>query len=146
MATAKVKDFEACISSGRSERKQDVSQPISTKKQRSATCQSALGARPLLPPKPIKAKHVDFSKSPVTVCSSSARQASLPCSSMQSRSPSAKSELSLIAAPALKTTTLPSPITKSSKEKVQKPQTPPKPPVSALEFTKEKGINNLHGI
>ena len=132
-ATAKVKDSEPVISSRRSECKQGVSQPTTS-------CQS-LGIRPPLPPRPIK--HIEFSKSPVTVCSSSANHASLPCSSTQSHSPSTKS---LILTPALSTNSL-SLVTKSSKERLQKPQTPPKPHFLTPEFTQEKRINNkqCHG-
>ena len=131
-ATAKVKDFEPDISSGRSEWKQGASE--------STSCQS-LGTRPLLAPRPIK--HVEFSKSPVTVCSSSANHASLPCSTMQSHSPSTKIRLSSIPTPALSTNSL-SQMTKSSNERLQKPQTPPKPHFLTPEL-KEKRINKPRG-
>ena len=126
-ATAKVKDFEPAISSGRTECKQGVSQP-------STSCQSLSGTRPLLPSRPIK--HIEVSISPVSVCSSSANHASLP---------STKIRLSSIPTPALSTNSLSAQMTKSSKERLQKPQTPPKPHFLTPELTQEKGINKPRG-
>jgi hypothetical protein len=123
-AAADVKDFEPGIEScGRSECKQSVSQPISIKKQctTSASCQSLRDTRPLLPPRPVK--HIEFCKSPMTVCS---------------RSTSAKSKLSSVVTPPLSSTS-PSLVTN---EQLLKPQTPPKPHV---ELTQGKRVNNLRG-
>ena len=89
------------------------------------------------PPRPMN--HIE---SPMAVCSSSAKHAaSLLCSSVQGHSPSAKSRLKSKVTQPLITNSY-SLVTTSAKERLVKPQTPPKPHV---EFIQEKWISHLHG-
>lgn len=129
-ATAKSKDSESDCEQGV---EQSLSRPISMKKGTTSTASGespysqSHGPRPPLPPR--SRKHVEFSKSSLTVCSSSAKHASLPCFIQQTHSPvgpSAKNRLHSIVTPNSQSL---------MKERLEKPQTPPKPHIPTMELT-----------